>query len=157
MVLLVVTPVSVFGMLVSAQALIVTMFGGIGTVWGPVIGAAILIPVAETLHAELGVVLPGIQGVIFGARDHRGDPGRARRRVLERARLRCAVARQGGRGAAADVPSDHVVRLTTPERSAAQRAAATHAEVILEVRNLSKSFGGLQGGPGRQLRRSARA
>src|ERR671918_2880307 len=65
-VLLVVTPISVFGMLVSAQALTVTMFGGVGTVWGPVIGAAILIPVAETLHAELGARFPGIQGVIFG-------------------------------------------------------------------------------------------
>ena len=65
-VLLVVTPVSVFGMLVSAQALIVTLFGGVGTVWGPVIGSAILIPLAEILHAELGHVIPGIQGVIFG-------------------------------------------------------------------------------------------
>jgi len=65
-VLLVVTPVSVFGMLVSAQALTVTLFGGVGTVWGPVIGAAILIPTAEILHAELGHIIPGIQGVIFG-------------------------------------------------------------------------------------------
>ena len=65
-VLLVVTPVSVFGMLVSAQALTVTLFGGVGTLWGPVIGAAILIPTAEILHAELGHVIPGIQGVIYG-------------------------------------------------------------------------------------------
>jgi branched-chain amino acid transport system permease protein len=65
-VLLVVTPVSVFGMLVSAQALTVTLFGGVGTVWGPVIGAAILIPMAETLHAEFGHVIPGIQNVIYG-------------------------------------------------------------------------------------------
>jgi branched-chain amino acid transport system permease protein len=40
-VLLVVTPQSVFGMLVSAQALTVAMFGGVGTVWGPVIGSVI--------------------------------------------------------------------------------------------------------------------
>ena len=65
-VLLVVTPVSVFGMLVSAQALTVTLFGGVGTVWGPVIGAAILIPTAEMLHAELGHIVPGIQNVIYG-------------------------------------------------------------------------------------------
>jgi branched-chain amino acid transport system permease protein len=65
-VLLVVTPVSVFGMLVSAQALTVTLFGGVGTVWGPVIGAAILIPTAEILHAELGHIVPGIQNVIYG-------------------------------------------------------------------------------------------
>src|SRR5690606_5970786 len=65
-VLLVVTPISVFGMLVSAQALTVTLFGGVATVWGPVIGSAILIPLSEILHAELGHVIPGIQGVIFG-------------------------------------------------------------------------------------------
>src|SRR5919106_4461198 len=65
-VLLVVTPISVFGMLVSAQALTVTMFGGVGTVWGPVIGSVILIPLAETLNAEAGSRFPGIQGVIYG-------------------------------------------------------------------------------------------
>ena len=65
-VLLVVTPPTVFGMLTSAQALVVTLFGGVGTLWGPVIGSSILIPVAEALHAKLGHVIPGIQGVVFG-------------------------------------------------------------------------------------------
>jgi ABC-type branched-subunit amino acid transport system ATPase component/ABC-type branched-subunit amino acid transport system permease subunit len=65
-VLLVVTPDSVFGMLVSAQAVVVTLFGGVASVWGPVIGAAILVPLAETLQAELGTYLPGIQGVVYG-------------------------------------------------------------------------------------------
>src|SRR5260370_38184212 len=53
-------------MLVSAQALTVAMFGGVGTVWGRVIGSVILIPLAETLNAEAGSRFPGIQGVIFG-------------------------------------------------------------------------------------------
>ena len=66
-VLLIVTPPTVFGMLASAQALIVTLFGGIATIAGPVIGALILIPLGEVLHAELGSRLPGIQGVVFGA------------------------------------------------------------------------------------------
>ncbi|MEI6384652.1 MAG: ATP-binding cassette domain-containing protein [Betaproteobacteria bacterium] len=66
-VLLIVTPAAVFGMLSSAQALIVTLFGGIGTIAGPVIGALVLIPLGEILHAELGDKLPGIQGVVFGA------------------------------------------------------------------------------------------
>jgi branched-chain amino acid transport system permease protein len=65
-VLLIVTPDSVFGMLVSAQALVVTLFGGVATVWGPVIGAAVLIPLAESLNAELGNFFPGIQGVVYG-------------------------------------------------------------------------------------------
>ena len=66
-VLLIVTPPAVFGMLASAQAMIVTLFGGIATVAGPVIGALILVPLGETLHAELGSRIPGIQGVVFGA------------------------------------------------------------------------------------------
>ncbi len=65
-VLLIVTPDSVFGVLVSAQALIVALFGGVATFWGPVIGAAVLIPLAETLNAHLGNILPGIQGVVYG-------------------------------------------------------------------------------------------
>jgi ABC-type branched-subunit amino acid transport system ATPase component/ABC-type branched-subunit amino acid transport system permease subunit len=66
-VLLIVTPTAVFGMLSSAQALIVTLFGGIATIAGPVIGALVLIPLGEVLHAELGGRFPGIQGVVFGA------------------------------------------------------------------------------------------
>jgi branched-chain amino acid transport system permease protein len=65
-VLLVVTPQSMFGVLASAQALIVALFGGVGVYWGPVIGAAVLVPLAETLHAELGHIVPGIQGVVYG-------------------------------------------------------------------------------------------
>src|SRR5205807_795301 len=47
-VLVVVTPDSVFGMLVSAQAVVVTLFGGAVSVRRPLIGAAILVPLAET-------------------------------------------------------------------------------------------------------------
>src|SRR6266536_1369878 len=65
-VLLVVTPDAVFGMLVSAQALILALFGGVGSLWGPVIGAMVLVPLAEGLNAHLGNVLPGIQGVVYG-------------------------------------------------------------------------------------------
>ena len=65
-VLLVVTPESVFGMLVSAQPLILALFGGVGSLWGPVIGAVVLVPLAEGLNGELGDVLPGIQGVVYG-------------------------------------------------------------------------------------------
>ena len=65
-VLLVVTPQTMFGMLVSAQALIVSLFGGVGIFWGPVIGATVLVPLAEILHGELGHIVPGIQGVVYG-------------------------------------------------------------------------------------------
>ena len=51
----------------TAQAVVVTLFGGVASIWGPVIGAAILVPLAESLNAELGNILPGIQGVVYGA------------------------------------------------------------------------------------------
>ncbi|MGH7104354.1 MAG: ABC transporter permease subunit [Acetobacteraceae bacterium] len=65
-VLLVVTPESVFGMLTSAQPLVITLFGGAGTYWGPLIGAAVLVPLSEMLQGYLGNIVPGIQGVVYG-------------------------------------------------------------------------------------------
>jgi ABC-type branched-subunit amino acid transport system ATPase component/ABC-type branched-subunit amino acid transport system permease subunit len=144
-VLLVVTPVSVFGMLVSSQALVVTMFGGVGTMWGPVIGSAILIPIAEILHSELGAQLPGIQGVIYGAavtavilaapeglfwklRD------KMRRQPLSPSPVQEEVSAPSG---APEVNSAYA-------RTQQQRDAALQAEVILEARGLSKQFGGLK-------------
>jgi branched-chain amino acid transport system permease protein len=143
-VLLVVTPQSVFGMLVSAQALTVAMFGGVGTVWGPVIGSVILIPLAEILHAEAGDRFPGIQGVIFGFA------------------IICVilVAPEGLFWKLRDLLRKRFARTSTVQRpatpNALQAAAATvtplplarkraaTSEVVLEVRNLSRSFGGLK-------------
>jgi ABC-type branched-subunit amino acid transport system ATPase component/ABC-type branched-subunit amino acid transport system permease subunit len=141
-VLLVVTPQSVFGMLVSAQALTVAMFGGVGTVWGPVIGAVILIPLAETLNAEAGTYLPGIQGVIFGLAiicvillAPEGlfwkirDVWRRRRRHQTPSE-------------AADAPATATVtQLPVPLR---RDRPIEREDIILEVRNLSRSFGGLK-------------
>jgi branched-chain amino acid transport system permease protein len=65
-VVLVVTPTSVFGLVTSAQAVILAIFGGTGVLWGPLIGAAIFVPLGDILQAKLGHVLPGIQGVVLG-------------------------------------------------------------------------------------------
>ena len=145
-VLLVVTPVSVFGMLVSSQALVVTMFGGVGTVWGAVIGSAILIPIAEILHSELGAFLPGIQGVIYGAAVTAvilAAPEGLYWKVRDMLRRRSGVSPNG---AGSSVSATGVATAPTEvlERTAAQRAAAETAEVILEARGLSKQFGGLK-------------
>jgi branched-chain amino acid transport system permease protein len=142
-VLLVVTPQSVFGMLVSAQALTVAMFGGVGTVWGPVIGSVILIPLAETLNAEAGSRFPGIQGVIFGL---------AIISVILVApeglfwKLRDFRRRRPASQAVAT--SSAPVRLATAPIAAAKPARPERSQgsddVVLEIRNLSRSFGGLK-------------
>ena len=144
-VLLVVTPQSVFGMLVSAQALTVAMFGGVGTVWGPVIGSVILIPLAETLNAEAGSRLPGIQGVIFGLAiisvilvAPEGLFWKFRDFLRRRSAPRAAAT-----SATPDPRLADAVPSAAPQRSRSERARAT-GDVILEVRNLSRSFGGLK-------------
>jgi branched-chain amino acid transport system permease protein len=134
-VLLVVTPPTVFGMLTSAQALIVTLFGGVATFWGPVVGAIILIPLAEILHAELGDKIPGIQGVVFGA---------AIVAVIMLApegvvpKFRDALARR--RRSAADARP----ALDEPAAAAPASGRAIGEEIVLRVANVSRSFGGLR-------------
>ena len=143
-VLLVVTPQSVFGMLVSAQALTVSMFGGVGSVWGPLIGAAVLIPVAEVLNAELSARLPGIQGVIFGVAiitvilvAPEGVFWKVRDRWMKR--------RAGAVPAPAAASSQHdVIAFAAAQAKSTVRPERRDGKVLLSVKGLSKSFGGLK-------------
>jgi len=137
-VLLVVTPPAVFGMLVSAQALIVAMFGGVGTLWGPVIGAVILVPLSELLHAKLGNVIPGIQGVVYGIAivavillAPEGIFWKVKDLMLRRRAAKHVAQPQSAEPASAAVAE-------LPRRKKHGGA------VVFEVRNVSKAFGGLQ-------------
>ncbi len=65
-ILFVVTPDAVFGVLVIVQTLVVCLVGGVGSMWGPLIGSVIMVPLSETLDATVGDQLPGIQGVVYG-------------------------------------------------------------------------------------------
>ena len=162
-VLLVVTPPSVFGMLVSAQALTVSMFGGVGTVWGPIIGAAVLIPLGEILHAELGGRYPGIQGVILGVAIITVillAPEGVFWKVRDRLRMRRAVlpatadvtiAPSGhdpaSRAATADAMPSPFASSGVPDSPDVQATLAARTlseDVVLDVRNISKRFGGLK-------------
>jgi ABC-type branched-subunit amino acid transport system ATPase component/ABC-type branched-subunit amino acid transport system permease subunit len=145
-VLLIVTPPTVFGMLTSAQALIVALFGGVGSAWGPVIGSAILIPLTEILHAELGDKLPGIQGVVLGM---------AIILIILFApegifwKVRDMIAKRRSSNAAPDeavAPSTAapVVPSGAGQDVPARAPPAPDAPVLLEVEDLSRSFGGLK-------------
>jgi branched-chain amino acid transport system permease protein len=141
-VLLVVTPQSVFGMLVSAQALTVAMFGGVGTVWGPVIGSVILIPLAETLNAEAGSRFPGIQGVIFGLAIISVilvAPEGLFWKFRDFLRKRPAP-----RVAATPSTPDPLAAVPTAPNPSRRKKSQDAGDVVLEVRNLSRSFGGLK-------------
>jgi branched-chain amino acid transport system permease protein len=127
-VLLVVTPDAVFNVIVSAQALVLTLFGGVGTVWGPVIGAAVLIPLAETLNAKLGSIIPGIQGVVYGV-----------------AIIAIMLAAPEG---LFWTFRDRFFRPAPPPPAPAPRPAPavmpSRGQILLDVRAISKTFGGLR-------------
>jgi branched-chain amino acid transport system permease protein len=133
-ILFIVTPDAVFGLLVISQTLVVALVGGIGTLWGPLIGAAVMVPISEVLDSTVGDRLPGIQGVVYGGAlilimlyAPEGLYWRARQALRARAE----------RGAAAARPP-----IVAPaEESAAIPPAGS---VLLEVRGVSKAFLGLQ-------------
>lgn len=173
-VLLVVTPAAVFGMLVSAQALIVAMFGGVATVWGPVIGALVLVPLSEFLHAQLADKIPGIQGVVYGlaiiavillAPEGVVWKWRAHRRARTAPDAAAAAFKRGqnGAGTRGQTPSGvsmvagasvdaaisanaarSAASVTPYDSAAAATRTLANAPVVFEARGISKSFGGVQ-------------
>jgi ABC-type branched-subunit amino acid transport system ATPase component/ABC-type branched-subunit amino acid transport system permease subunit len=135
-ILFVVTPEAVFGVLVIVQTLVVCLVGGVGTLWGPIIGAAIMIPVSEILDSTLGDRLPGIQGVVYGA---------ALMAIMMWAPEGLVWRLRRGRDATAPAASP----APTPSELAAAAEAATvvpaePGAVILGLRGVSRAFLGLQ-------------
>ncbi|MYZ46918.1 branched-chain amino acid ABC transporter ATP-binding protein/permease [Rhizobiales bacterium L72] len=138
-VVFVLTPGSVFGVIISAQAIILSLFGGAGVVWGPLIGAATLLPLSETLHAELGSVLPGIQGLLYGVAiifvillAPEGIYWRVRDLLSRRKGVEQARPAEPVGAAAPAVAKDHSAPRPEP------------GDILLSVRGLSKTYGGLK-------------
>lgn len=59
-------PDSVFPLMLSINMCLMATLGGLGTVWGPVIGAFILIPISEFTRIKLGGGGTGIDIMIYG-------------------------------------------------------------------------------------------
>jgi branched-chain amino acid transport system permease protein len=134
-ILFIVTPEAVFGLLVISQTLVVALVGGTGTLWGPLIGAALMVPVSEILDSTVGDRLPGIQGVVYGA---------ALMLIMLWApeglywRMRQAIRTRTGR--VGEAPR---ILIVAPPREEGG-ASAPADTVVLEVRGVSKAFIGLQ-------------
>ena len=60
-------PDSALGIVISVKLLIIAALGGAGTLFGPLIGAMILIPLEETTNAMFGGGGTGITFIIYGA------------------------------------------------------------------------------------------
>jgi branched-chain amino acid transport system permease protein len=59
-------PDSVFPLMLSVVVCLVATLGGVGTIWGPVIGAFILIPISEFTRIYLGGGGKGTDLIIYG-------------------------------------------------------------------------------------------
>ena len=139
-------PADVFGLHISAQAMVVTLFGGVGTLWGPLIGAAFLIPLGDGLHALLGHTIPGVQSIVYGCAlilaimvAPEGLYWYARDRIVARRRHRAPGSR----------PDRAAVALAVVDSGGAEAHRANPVSMrknpqLLVVSGLSKSFRGLK-------------
>lgn len=60
------TPDSTFGFTAIVQLVIVAVIGGAGTVWGPLVGGFILVPLAQVIQLFVGSAVPGLYLIIYG-------------------------------------------------------------------------------------------
>lgn len=60
-------PYTAFHSEIAGLAIIIIVAGGAGTVWGPLLGSAILVPMTELVRAQLGDTIPGLHMVVYGA------------------------------------------------------------------------------------------
>jgi|DewCreStandDraft_5_1066085.scaffolds.fasta_scaffold00399_65 branched-chain amino acid transport system permease protein len=60
-------PFSVLSLGLSIEFALVAIVGGVRTVWGPVLGAALLRPLTELTQAALGATYAGVQLIVYGS------------------------------------------------------------------------------------------
>ena len=134
-------PASAFSLAFSIQIAMFALIGGIGTVFGPLLGAVLLVPITEFARGALGGEAIGLHGFVYGVvlvlvalfmpDGIMGLVGRFFNQA------RAAVFAQGG--AIAETPA--------PRRSDAAREAPESAsgpgDEIVRVSGLDKHFGGL--------------
>ncbi|MCS7175599.1 branched-chain amino acid ABC transporter permease [Pseudothermotoga sp.] len=64
--ILYIDPFMVFGLETSMKIVLLTVLGGLGNIYGPIVGAAILIPLSEYTRTYLGGTGKGIDLMIYG-------------------------------------------------------------------------------------------
>lgn len=64
--LLYVEPRTFAGLTIVIEIILFTVVGGSGTVWGPVLGPLLLVPLGEVLRHSLGNQTPGLHLLIYG-------------------------------------------------------------------------------------------
>jgi branched-chain amino acid transport system permease protein len=60
------TPESAFGFNTITQIVIIPVIGGVGTVWGPIIGSFLLVPLGQSIQYFVGSSWPGGYLIVYG-------------------------------------------------------------------------------------------
>lgn len=128
-------PDATFSLAISIQIAMFALIGGLGTVFGPLIGALIVLPIAELMRGWLSSYANGIHGAVYGLvlvlavlKFPRGIVGGlAALTSNEKARIQNLLAAQANKVS---------LRETMP-------AQEKTGKVILEADRLVKRFGGL--------------
>ncbi|MFX0545943.1 branched-chain amino acid ABC transporter ATP-binding protein/permease [Roseovarius sp. S1116L3] len=125
-------PESAFSLAFSIQIAMFALIGGLGTVFGPLLGAVLLVPITEFARGALGAEAVGLHGFVYGAvlvlvvifipNGLMGVVGRWFKPKDETGKQ------------AAEVAAPEVAREFTPPEP---------GEEVVRVRNLNKHFGGL--------------
>ncbi|WP_298958324.1 branched-chain amino acid ABC transporter ATP-binding protein/permease [uncultured Methylobacterium sp.] len=124
-------PAAMFSLTLSIQIAMFALIGGIGTVFGPLLGAVLLVPVTELARGWLGAKALGLHGLVYGLVlmlvvlfMPNGLMGLVSRFVRPKA----------GRG---------VQAAAVPAAPAAAAARPPIGDEIMRVEGLQKHFGGL--------------
>lgn len=143
-VLLIVTPREVFGLEALVVMLSVAFVGGVTRTWGPVLGAALLIPLGQVLTAAVGDHVPGAETLVYGVALV------AVALLVPQGLLPWLERLLAGRirglpwgGKAEAVTVDHELAAERWTESTAEQGAPRTEDPGLRVRGLNKRFGGL--------------
>jgi branched-chain amino acid transport system permease protein len=151
-ILFLLTTPAAFGLFIIVRILSITIVGGIGTLWGPVIGAVLLVPVGEVLAAEVGDRWPGFQDLIYGVVLLIAViylPGGISGKVTEMRRRRKRLASAKVQAIVAPSNPDSPPKRGTPSSfkvgtSLAETRGRDPQGPILKVEGVSKLFGGVR-------------
>lgn len=127
-------PAAVFSLQVSIQIAMFALIGGLGTVFGPLLGAVLLVPLSELARGWLGAHALGLHGFVYGV-------------VLM---LVVLFMPNGLMGLISSLTKKNQERgvsagaiATTPAKVASPSQRAPIGAEIMRVENLDKRFGGL--------------
>ncbi len=149
--LYVVTTHAVFGLFIIVRILSITLVGGVGTMWGPVIAACILVPIGEFLNSQFGDRYPGVQDIIYGVAliaailyMPEGIWGKVRKSFRAYPLKLAASIVEGG----SEDPGQKVVDKTGTRNlfefeTILPRSMSNPSEPMLKIERINKSFGGV--------------